>query len=173
MQDSIHTPTHGKGWRQRAGLLVAALFLTLLVGGLLTVLSVVHAGHTSPSASQGTLSASGSHVITSVLLSDNANQTSQAPTVQHFKVGQTIWLTSVINVDKMKGSGNLMVKWYENDRLLATAKRGFQAPQGQAIPTALKAISIRNHQVFTQPGDGKVEVYWNGQLVTTLHFTIQ
>lgn len=174
MQKSIHTFVQGKtgrGWRQRAGLLVAILFLTLLVGGLLTVLSVVHTGYTT----QDTLSASSSasNVITSVLLSNNANQTSQAPTVQHFKVGQTIWLTSVINVGKMKGSGNLMVKWYENDRLLATTKRDFQAPQAQAIPIALKAISLHNHQVFTQPGDGKVEVYWNGQLVATLHFVVK
>ncbi len=178
MQHSINTLARGKisrRWQQRAGLLAAVLFLTLLVGGLLTVLSVVHAGHASPSTAQGTLPASSfaSNVITSVELSDNANPTSQASTVQRFTVGQTIWLTSVINVGKMTRSGILTVKWYENDRLYATSTRDFQAPKEQAVATALKAIPLRTHQVCTQPGDGKVEVYWNGQLVTTLHFVVE
>ncbi len=114
-----------------------------------------------------------SNVITSVGLSDNANQTGQAPTVQRFTVGQTIWLSSVINVGKMSGSGILTVKWYENDLLYATSTRDFHAPKEQAVATAVKAIPVRARQVYTQPGDAKVEVYWNGQLVTTLHFVVE
>jgi hypothetical protein len=104
-------------------------------------------------------------------LSDNANQPGQTQPVQHFTVGQTIWL--VINVGKMKGSGVLTVKWYENDRLYATSTRGIQASKGQAVATAVKDIPLRIHQVFTRPGDGKVELYWNGQLVKTLQFVVK
>ena len=178
MHNSLETFARGKTsirWQQHAGLLAAVLFLTLLVGGLLTVLSVGHASHTSSSTSQGTLLASGfaSQVITSVELSDNANQTSQASTVQRFTVGQTIWLTSVINLGKITGSGILTVKWYEDDRLYATSTRDVQAAKEQAVATAVKAIPLRAHQVYTQSGDAKVEVYWNGQLVTTLHFVVE
>ena len=171
MQHSLETLVQGKtsrGWQQRVSLLAAVLFLTLLVGGLLTVLGVVQVGHTSTSTSSFA-----SKVITSVGLSDNANQTSQAPTVQRFTVGQMIWLTSVINVGKMTGSAILTVKWYENDRLYATSRRDFQAPKKQAVATVLKVIPLHVHQVYTQPGDAKVEVYWNGQLVTTLHFVVE
>jgi hypothetical protein len=168
MQHSIETRIGDKtsrGWQRRAGILAAVLFLTLLVGGLLTALGVIH---------QGTLPASSvaSNVITSVALSDNANQTGQASSVQHFAVGQTIWLTSMINVGKMTGSGTLTLKWYEDDHLYATSTRNVQVPQGQAVAGAVKAIPVRARQVYTQPGDAKVEVYWNGQLVTTLHFVV-
>lgn len=165
--NSMNASTRGKikrGWAQRVGVLAAVLFLALLVGELLTVLSVGHTGQTSTPSSA-------SNVITSVALSDNANQTGQAPTVQRFTVGQTIWLTSMINVGKT-GSGILMVKWYENDRLYATSKRDFQAPKEQAVASAMKVIPIRAHQVYSQPGDAKVEIYWNGKLVTTLHFVV-
>jgi hypothetical protein len=32
---------------------------------------------------------------------------------------------------------------------------------------------VRARQAYTQPGNAKVEVYWNGQLVTTLHFVVE
>jgi hypothetical protein len=170
MQHSIDTRIGGKtsrGWQRRAAILAAVLFLTLLVGGLLTVLGVVHQG-------QGTLPTSSvaSNVITSVTLSDNAIQSGQVSTVQHFAVGQTVWLTSMINVVKMTGSGTLTLKWYEDNHLYATSTRNVQAPQGQAVADALKVIPVRTRQVYTQPGDAKVAVYWNGQLVTTLHFVV-
>jgi len=38
---------------------------------------------------------------------------------------------------------------------------------------ALKAIPLRARQVFTQPGNDKVEVYWNGLLATALHFVVE
>ena len=170
MQNSIETLTQGKtsrGWQYRVGLLVAMLFLTLLIGGLLTVLS----NHSSPSTAQSTVSAS--NVITSATLSDNANQTSQAPAMQHFTVGQTVWLTSAINLGKTGGSGTLMVKWYENGHLEATSLRHVSAPKGQAVAMVTKIISVRSHQVYTKSGVGKVEIYWNGQLVTTLNLVVQ
>jgi hypothetical protein len=48
-----------------------------------------------------------------------------------------------------------------------------QASKGQAIATAVKAIPVRAHQVYMKPGEGKVEVYWNGQLVALLHFRVK
>jgi len=167
MQHSLEALARGKisrGWQQRAGVLAAVLFLTLLVGGLLIVLGVVHAGQTSPSTVQGTRPSSSfaSNVIASVELSDNVNQT-----------GQTIWLTSIINVGKMTGSGVLTLKWYENDHLYATSTHGIQAPKKQAVASALKVIPVRAQQVYTQPGHAKVEVYWNGQLVAVLHFIVK
>ena len=170
MQHSLDALARGKSsrrWQQRAALLVAVVFLALLTGGLLTVFGVLHAGQTSPTASVA------SQVITAVALSDNTNLAGQAPAVQHFTVGQTIWLTSLINTGKIPGSGVLTVKWYENDRLYATSTHNVQAPKGQAVATAMKAIPLRTHQVYTQPGNGQVEVYWNGQLVTTLHFVVE
>ncbi|HLJ32736.1 MAG TPA: hypothetical protein VKU38_03750 [Ktedonobacteraceae bacterium] len=172
MQNTIETITRSKSskrWQQRARLLAAVLFLTLLVGGLLTALNV---GHITTPTTQSTSSTIASSVITSVALSDNVNLSNQDPTMQQFTVGQTIWLTSMINVGKVKEPGSLMVvKWYENNRLYATTKHG--VPQEESISTALTVVSLHSHQVFTQPGNGKVEVYLNGQLVTTLHFVIK
>lgn len=170
MQSSLDTCVGGKTgrrWQPRAGVLAAILFLTLLVGGLLTVLNVVHSGPTAQVTSPV------SNVVTSVELSDNANQTGQATSVQHFTVGQTIWLTSMIDLGKTSGSGVLTVKWYENDRLYATTRRDFQTPKDQSVSTALKAITLRAHQAYGEPGNGKAEVYWNDQLVATLHFVIE
>lgn len=170
MQSSLDTFVRGKTsrrWQSRAGVLAAILFLTLLVGGLLTVLNVVHLGPTAQVTSPA------SSIVTSVGLSDNANQAGQAITVQHFTVGQTIWLTGMIDLGKTSGSGVLTVKWYENDHLYATTRRDFQTPKDQSISTALKAITLRAHQAYGEPGNGKAEVYWNGQLVTTLHFVIE
>jgi hypothetical protein len=157
----------GRGWQPRAGLLVAAVLLTLLVGGLLTLSGVLRAGQTS------LIGNSASQVVTSLVLSDNANQAVQASSMQTFAAGQTIWLTSMIDMKKIKGSGILTVKWYENDQLYATSKRDFQLPKGKLIAEAMKAIPVRAHQVFTKPGEGKVELYWNGQLVKVLHFHIK
>ncbi|HEY7418639.1 MAG TPA: hypothetical protein VH593_25905 [Ktedonobacteraceae bacterium] len=170
MQKSVETLTLGKssrGWQLRAGLLAATLFFALLVGGLLTVLNIIPLGHTSTPPSSAV-----SQVITSATLSDNANPTGQNSTVQSFAVGQTVWLNSIINVGKVKGGDILTVKWYENNNLLATSKRGFQAPQNQAVATAEKVIPLRLHQVYSQPGDGTVQIYWNGQLAAVLHFKI-
>lgn len=168
MQHTLDTSIRGKSsrsWQKPVSLLAAVVFFALLVGGMLTALGVMHTNQTSPTASVT------SQVITSVALSDNINQTTQTSTVQSFTVGQTIWL--VINVGKKSGSGLLMVKWYENGHLYTTTKHGIQVPKGQVIATTAKAISERTHQVFTQPGDGKVEIYWNGQLVKTLHFVVK
>lgn len=168
MQHTLDTRTDRKSRRkwQPPALLAAAVFLALLVGGLLTALGVVHVSQTSPTASVV------SQVITSVALSDNTNLTTQTSPVQHFAVGQTVWL--VLNVGKMKGpAGILSIKWYENDHLYATSTRDFQTAKGQAIASASKAIPVREHQVFTQPGNGKVELYWNDQLVKTLYFVVK
>ena len=164
LQHRLDILARGKSssWQQRAGLLAAVVLLALLVGGLLTGLGVIHAGPASPTPTLA------SDVITSVNLSDSANQ---APPVQHFTVGQTIWL--VINVGKKEATGILTVKWYENDSLYATSTRDFQTSKGQAVTTALKIIPVRIHQVYRQPGEGKVELYWNGQLVKTLHFVVK
>jgi hypothetical protein len=169
MQHILDIPYRSKSgriWQRPAGLLAAVLFLALLVGVLLTALGVVHVGESQPTAGIA------SQLITSVNLSDSVNQVGQAPPVQHFTVGQTIGL--LINVGKMKGpAGVLTVKWYENNRLYATSTHDIQAPKGKAIATAERIIPVRTHQVFTQPGEGKVELYWNGQLVKTLHFVVE
>ncbi len=173
MQSSFHELAQSKiskKWQQRVGLLAAVLFLTLLIGGLVTAFSLAHAGSASPSIAQG--ASLTSNVITSVALSNNENQTSQIPTVQHFTTGQMVWLNSTIDTGKVKGSGTLTVKWYENGHLYATSTRGFQAPEDQSLPGALKAITLHAHQAYGEPGDGKAEVYWNGQLVTTISFVI-
>ncbi len=156
-----------RGWQPRARLLVAAVLLTLLAGGLLTMSGLLPTGQVSP------IVGSASQVITSLVLSDDANQTTQTSTMQTFAAGQTIWLTSMIDMKKIKSSGILTVKWYENDQLVATSKRDFRVPKGKLIAMAMKAIPVRAHQVFTKPGEGKVELYWNGQLVTVLHFHIK
>lgn len=169
MQHTLDIPARGKNirrWQQPAGLLAAVVFLALLIGGLLTALGVIHVGESLPTADIA------SQVITSVKLVDSASQAGQAPPAQHFTVGQTIWL--LINVGEMKGpAGVLTVKWYENNRLYATSTHDIQLAKGQAVATAERFIPVRTRQVFTQPGEGKVELYWNGQLVKTLPFVVE
>lgn len=129
-------------------------------------LGVLRVGESLPTADIA------SQVITSVKLADSVNQVGQAPPVQHFTIGQTIGL--LINVGKMKGlAGVLTVKWYENNRLYATSTHDIQAPKGQAVATAVRTVPVSTQQVFRQPGEGKVELYWNGQLVKTLYFVVE
>lgn len=167
MQNSLETLERSKTariWQRPTGVLAAVLFLTLLVGGLLLALSIGQAGQ-APSAA--------SNVISSVVLSDKANSDDQSSSLQNFAAGQTIWLNGTINVGKISGSNVLQVKWYENGQLLATNTKDFQIPQSPAVAAALKDITLRMHQVYSQPGDGQVQVYWNGQLVVTKNFIIQ
>jgi hypothetical protein len=78
-----------------------------------------------------------------------------------FKTNTPIYVT--YSVQNPKGTGQMTVKWYTNGAFY------------QASPplNVTKPISGYDQQEYSQPAEGKVELYWNGQLAITLFFVVR
>jgi len=83
----------------------------------------------------------------------------RVPTNQ-FKVGDTIYLTYSVHP---KSPGTVTAKWYTNNNFYQ-----------QSTPISIKdAASGFIPMQYLQPEEGKVELYWNGQLAVTLYFVVE
>ena len=81
------------------------------------------------------------------------------PTNQ-FKVGETIYLTYSVHP---KSPGTVTARWYTNNNFYQ-----------QSNPIMIKdAASGYIQMQYLQPLEGKVELYWNGQLAITLLFVVE
>lgn len=78
-----------------------------------------------------------------------------------FKTNTPIYVT--YSVQNPKGLGQMTVEWYTNGAF-------YQASPPLNIS---KAISGYDQQEYSQPAEGKVELYWNGQLAITLFFVVR
>lgn len=116
----------------------------------------------------------------------------------HFTVGQQIWVFFLVNAN---GGGTLAVKWYANNRLYSSSSQYISsvstvpshggipptpgplrtpAPGSTASipptpgPTSTASLIESNFSTtYDQPAEGKVELYWKGQLATTLFFVVK
>ncbi len=161
--DTLSMPSQGKlSLTQRIGLFAALLLIVLLVGSLAVMLTMSHTNHLAPSVAVSHSSAS---PFQSITLSDSINQTNPASSMSSFTVGQPVWFVCTLNV-QVTGFNTLTVKWYENGSLVATNTSGQRGTPHLAANVALS-------HTFTVPGNGEVEVLWNGQLVKTLTFSVK
>jgi hypothetical protein len=80
-----------------------------------------------------------------------------------FAVSKPIYVT--FSVAAQKKQGQVIVKWYMNDHLLA------QRPP--LTVAANKSINGFTDEEFAIPAPGKVELYWNNQLARTLYFAVK
>jgi hypothetical protein len=83
----------------------------------------------------------------------------QAPT-NRFKVGDTIFLTYSVHP---KSPGTVTAKWYTNNNYYRIS----------TSPLIKDASSGYFPMQYLQPAEGKVELYWNGQLAITLFFVVE
>lgn len=80
-----------------------------------------------------------------------------------FRVNQIIYLTYSVHPPS---PGSVMFKWYTNSAFyLASDPKAVPGTKGQYIGY----VSIQ----FSQPVEGKVEIYWNNQVAVTLFFVVE
>jgi hypothetical protein len=90
---------------------------------------------------------------------DPATSQPQAPTNQ-FKVGDTIFLTYSVHP---KSPGMVTARWYTNNNFYQ-----------QSTSTSIKDASSGYFPMqYLQPAEGRVELFWNGQLAVTLNFVVE
>jgi hypothetical protein len=84
-----------------------------------------------------------------------------------FATNQTIYASLVINSNNQ--NGYILIKWYENNRLLSTDNLAHNAKDNIAFFT----------QKYTSPSNGSAELYWctkadcsDAQLARVVHFTV-
>ena len=107
----------------------------------------------------------------------------------HLMVGQKFWVVFLLTDDS---GGTITVKWYANNRLYSSSSQ-YQPPLSKGlspVPTPSRPSPAptpsRNSPVrpgtpiessfsinYAQPGEGKVELYWKGQLAMTLFFAVK
>ncbi|HXZ05430.1 MAG TPA: hypothetical protein VEH81_11390, partial [Ktedonobacteraceae bacterium] len=90
---------------------------------------------------------------------DLATAQPQVPANQ-FKVGDTIFLTYSVHP---KSPGIVTARWYTNNNYYQLS-----------TSTTIKDASSGYFPIqYLQPAEGKVELYWNGQLAITLSFVVE
>ena len=90
---------------------------------------------------------------------DQATAQPQVPTNQ-FKVGDTIFLTYSVHP---KSPGVVTARWFTNNNF-------YQISTSTPINDASSGYFPMQ---YLQPAEGKVELFWNGQLAVTLFFVVE
>jgi hypothetical protein len=78
-----------------------------------------------------------------------------------FRPGQSIYLT--YSVQHPKAPGVVVIKWYTNGLFY----------QSNTTRTITGAITGYTEEVYVQPAEGMVELYWNNQLAIRLYFVVR
>lgn len=92
---------------------------------------------------------------------DPVSHASAQPT-NTFQVNQTIYLT--YSVQHPKKAGVMIIKWYTDGSFYQSSP---------PVPVTTNAITGYTTQKYTQPAEGKVELYWNDQLAIRLYFVVR
>lgn len=79
-----------------------------------------------------------------------------------FQVGDTIYVTYSVHAPT---AGVVTFKWYMNKLLYLT--KPFN------IPFAKNGSSAYTTEIYAQPAEGMVELYWNGKLAIQLYFVVE
>ncbi len=188
------------GWKRRLSVLAAILCMMVLVGGFFAIFNVERASHTTGTGSQIKVtptpqptSSPASHAIQKALLTASNRGSSEGvgpglsglTGATHFSVGQKFWLFFIVN----NGGGTVAAKWYANGSLYSSSSqyipyvpvsssRGGILPTPELKktptpePTASEPATSSFSITYNQPAQGKVELYWKGQLAMTLLFVV-
>jgi hypothetical protein len=167
---------------------IISLIIVLAIGGIIAVVEFTNGGSdvasnnsifvpvtiplagatsvTGPSGQKATTTAS-SIIINAQTA--NAINASYIPThaTTSFTTNQTIYTSLVINSNNQ--SGYIMIKWYQNNRLLSSDNLAHNAKDDIAFFT----------QKYTSPSSGSAELYWctkadcsDAQLARVVNFTV-
>ena len=103
-----------------------------------------------------------SQIINSAAIASKIDQTTAQPQVpaNEFKVGDTIFLTYSVHP---KSPGVVTARWFTNNNY-------YQISTSTPIKDASSGYFPMQ---YLQPAEGKVELYWNGQLAVTLFFVVE
>jgi hypothetical protein len=103
-----------------------------------------------------------SQIINSAATASKIDQTTAQPQVPAnvFKVGDTIFLTYSVHP---KSPGVVTARWFTNNNY-------YQISTSTPIKDASSGYFPMQ---YLQPAEGKVELYWNGQLAVTLFFVVE
>ena len=103
-----------------------------------------------------------SQIINSAATAAKIDQTTAQPQVptNQFKVGDTIFLTYSVHP---KSPGVVTARWFTNNNY-------YQISTSTPIKDASSGYFPMQ---YLQPAEGKVELYWNGQLAVTLFFVVE
>jgi hypothetical protein len=103
-----------------------------------------------------------SQIINSAATAAKIDQTTAQPQVpaNEFKVGDTIFLTYSVHP---KSPGVVTARWFTNNNF-------YQISTSTPIKDASSGYFPMQ---YLQPAEGKVELYWNGQLAVTLFFVVE
>lgn len=120
--------------------------------------------HALPVPSTQVTVAPGANTITSAGISNQVDQKTGnfSRYVNEFKIGELIYLTCNINSSK---PGTITVKWYSNNNFYRQDTREVANPKVQN--------GALFQTVYAQATEGKVEIYWNGQIQRTLLFVVE
>lgn len=167
--------------RRRLFALVAALLAIVIIGSFATILSLTHTSTpstgsprqpASPTA-QSTLPVPSNQVlwadqrvIASVGLSNKEVNGQISTFVNKFTVGQTIYLVCGANTAHEKAPGTISVKWYIHDQLYRTDPSFDPIQPRQSVAAVF-------HIAYTQPAEGRAEIYWNNKLAATVFFVVE
>jgi hypothetical protein len=186
------------GWRRRLSAFAAILCTIVLVGGLVTVLNAVRANRTTTVGSQVVETPAlqqtphpTSSAISKAILTDSLSGNSEGigpglagiTGTTQLTVGRKFWVVFLLTDDS---GGTVTVKWYANNRLYSSSSR-YQLPlstatsQPSPAPTPSRNSPVRPDTpiessfsiTYGQPAEGKVELYWKGQLAMTLPFVVK
>ena len=105
-----------------------------------------------------------SQIINSAATASKIDQATAQPQVpaNQFTVGDTIFLTYSVHPPN-KSQGVVTARWYTNNSFYQVS-----------TSTTIKDASSGYFPIqYLQPAEGKVELYWNGQLAVTLFFVVE
>ena len=186
-----------RGWKRRLALFAALLCTLVLTGGFLILASATRAnsptstGSTitpTPARQSTTYPAAKSIPLALLTASDRGNSEGIGPGLsglvpsRHFQVGQKFWLFFLVDAS----GGTVSAKWYADGRFYHVSSLSVPA---WPTPPPAQASSSRPTPSPNSPGDAsplesnfsmtydrqataRVELYWNGQLATTLSFVV-
>ena len=103
-----------------------------------------------------------SQIINSAATASQIDSTTAQPRVpaNQFRVGDTIFLTYSVHP---KSPGIVTARWFTNNNYYQIS-----------TSTSIKDASNGYFPIqYLQPAEGKVELYWNGQLAVTLFFVVE
>lgn len=176
--------------RHPAGLIgLITLLVVLAIGGIIAVVEFANGGSDLASSNnslfvqtsiplagatpvvgpsgQKVTNAASSIIINAQTTSALNNSYIPTQTTTSFATNQTIYASLVINSQNQ--NGYIMIKWYENNRLLSTDNLTHNAKDNIAFFT----------QKYTSPSSGSAELYWctkadcsDAQLARVVHFTV-
>jgi hypothetical protein len=119
-----------------------------------------------PTPTANTVRGPASNIINSVATASTIDPNSGYPkkATNIFTVNQKVYLTYSVHSNK---AGTITVKWYTNGNIYFISTQKAMPPKGS------NGFNGNTDEIFAVPLEGRVEIYWNGQLAAQLYFVVE